>query len=78
MALYRGVEPIYSQHLFLDTLNSTSFNGPLGSVSEDLLHSVIKPGDTVVIVCGFFPQLPLLSNSVRIVKASVGMGIKPT
>lgn len=75
MALYRGVEPFYTHHLSEDDPAIKDGN-PLSQVSQDLLASVLNPNDTIVIVCGYFPLLPLLSNSVRIIRAGVGLHVR--
>lgn len=68
MNLYRSVEPFYSPAISA----AHSGEGPSNAllhVSEHLLEGILKPEDTIVLVCGYFPEIPILSNSVRIAKA---------
>jgi hypothetical protein len=70
MNLYRSVEPFFSDAIS-KTKTGEGHTNALLHVSEHLLQGVLNKDDTIVLVCGYFPELPVLSNSVRIAKAGM-------
>ena len=70
MCMYRGVIPVFSIPL-VQAKGGEGPASPLNNVSQHLLDGYLDKDETIVVVCGYFPELPLLSNSVRIAKAGV-------
>ncbi|KAI9022696.1 Pyruvate/Phosphoenolpyruvate kinase-like domain-containing protein [Hyaloraphidium curvatum] len=73
MNLYRGVTPFFSEHL-RTAAAAEHKSAPLAQLSIQLSGTHLGKDDTVIVVCGYFPEVPVLSNSVRIGKAGMLSG----